>query len=57
MLPPLTVRSPARLVAFTTAADNGWATGSYAALARWQRLPASGGRDTCTITDGQSTQV
>jgi predicted permease len=43
MLRPLTVRSPAHLVAFTTAADSGWATWSYAALARWQRLPASGG--------------
>ena len=43
MLRPLTVRSPGRLVAFTTAADGGWATWSYAALARWQRLPASGG--------------
>ena len=43
MLRPLTVRSPARLVAFTTAADGGWATWSYAAFARWQRLPASGG--------------
>ena len=43
MLRPLTVRSPARLVAFTTAADTGWASWSYAAVARWQRLPASGG--------------
>ena len=43
MLRPLTVRSPAGLLAFTTAADGGWATWSYAALARWQRLPASGG--------------
>src|SRR5262245_38055089 len=43
MLRPLTVRRPARLVAFTTAADTGWATWSYAAFARWQRLPASGG--------------
>ena len=43
MLRPLTVRNPARLVAFTTAADSGWATWSYAAFARWQRLPASGG--------------
>ena len=37
------MRSPGRLVAFTSAADGGWATWSYAALARWQRLPASGG--------------
>jgi predicted permease len=43
MLRPLPVRNPERLVAFTTAADGGWATWSYAALARWQRLPASGG--------------
>jgi hypothetical protein len=43
MLRPLRVRNPERLVAFTTAADGGWATWSYAALARWQRLPASGG--------------
>ena len=43
MLRPLPVRSPERLVAFTTAADSGWATWSYAAFARWQRLPASGG--------------
>ena len=45
MLRPLTVRSPARLVAFTTAAGTGWATWSYAAVARWQRLPASAGLD------------
>ena len=43
MLRPLPVRNPERLVAFTTAADSGWATWSYAAFARWQRLPASGG--------------
>ncbi len=43
MLRPLPVRTPERLVAFTTAADGGWATWSYAAFARWQRLPASGG--------------
>lgn len=43
MLRPLPVRDPERLVAFTTAADGGWAMWSYAALARWQRLPASGG--------------
>ncbi len=43
MMRPLPVRNPERLVAFTTAADRGWATWSYAALARWQRLPASGG--------------
>jgi predicted permease len=41
MLRPLAVRNPERLVAFTTAADSGWATWSYAAFARWQR--ASGG--------------
>ncbi len=39
MLRPLPVRNPERLVAFTTAADSGWATWSYAAFARWQRLP------------------
>ncbi len=43
MLRRLPVRNPERLVAFTTAADSGWATWSYAAFARWQRLPASGG--------------
>jgi predicted permease len=43
MLRPLPVRNPERLVAFTTAADGGWATWSYAAFARWQRLPASAG--------------
>src|SRR6476620_6884539 len=43
MMRPLPVRNPERLVAFTTAADGGWATWSYAAFARWQRLPASGG--------------
>ena len=43
MLRVLPVRSPERLVAFTTSADGGWATWSYAAFARWQRLPASGG--------------
>lgn len=43
MLRSLTVRSPARLVAFTTAGETGWATWSYAAVARWQRLPASAG--------------
>ena len=37
MLRPLPVRSPERLVAFTTAADSGWATWSYAAFARWRR--------------------
>jgi predicted permease len=41
MMRPLPVRSPERLVAFTTAADSGWGTWSYAAFARWQH--ASGG--------------
>jgi predicted permease len=36
MLRPLPVRNPDRLVAFTTAADDGWATWSYAAFVRWQ---------------------
>ena len=38
MLRPLRVDNPERLVAFTTAADNGWATWSYAAFSRWQRI-------------------
>lgn len=37
MLRPLPVRSPERVIAFTTADGNGWATWSYAAYARWQR--------------------
>jgi predicted permease len=37
ILRPLPVRNPERLVAFTTAADSGWATWSYAAFARWRR--------------------
>jgi predicted permease len=41
MLRPLPVRHPERLVAFTTAADSGWATWSYAMFSWWQR--ASGG--------------
>ena len=41
MLRPLPVRGPERLVAFTTAADSGWPTWSYAMFSRWQR--ASGG--------------
>jgi predicted permease len=40
MLRLLPVRNPERLVAFTTAAESGWATWSYAAFARWR---ASGG--------------
>jgi predicted permease len=41
LLRPLPVRNPERLIAFTTAAEGGWATWSYAAFTRWQR--ASGG--------------
>ena len=41
MLRSLAVRAPERLVAFSTEADSGWATWSYAAFARWQG--ASGG--------------
>jgi predicted permease len=37
MLRQLQVRNPERLIAFTTAADGGWSTWSYAAFARWQR--------------------
>jgi predicted permease len=37
LLRSLPVRDPERLVAFTTAADTGWGTWSYAAFARWQR--------------------
>lgn len=37
MLRPLPVRSPERLIAFTTAADRDWRTWSYATFARWRR--------------------
>jgi len=43
MLRRLAVRDPQRLVAFTTAAESGWAMWSYAMSVRWNRLPASGG--------------
>ena len=41
MLRLLPVRNPERLAAFTTAADGGWATSSYAAFARWQHASRS----------------
>src|SRR5262245_24685576 len=41
MLRRLPVQHPERLVAFTTAADGGWATWSYAAFARWRQASGS----------------